>query len=335
MESRTSVVVTTINSPTKALREIVSAGSGFYSQFIAIGDTKSPADFSLDGCTFYSVDEQKKLPHKLAVVAPTKHYARKNIGYLEAIANGSEMLVETDDDNIPMSNFWDERERTFTVATAAGGRWYNAYNFFTDGPIWPRGLPLEDVKVAAQRNFMFTEQKVDSPIQQGLADDDPDVDAVYRFLFDLPVKFNPGKRVALAAGVWCPFNSQNTTWWRDAFPLLYLPFNCSWRVCDIWRSLIAQRIGWECGWSLSFHSPSVYQDRNEHDLLRDFAEEVPGYLNNNIIANKLLDLPLLGGKGNILDNMSRCYEMLIAEGLVGSDERMTFGAWTDDIARML
>lgn len=335
MESRISVVVTTINSPTKALQEIVSAGSSFYHQFIAIGDTKSPMDFALDGCTFHSVEDQKQLRHKLSKIAPTKHYARKNIGYLEAIANGSEIVVETDDDNIPMANFWQKRERTFSAPTAAGGRWYNAYNFFTDGPIWPRGLPLEDVKAAAQRNFTFEERCVDSPIQQGLADDDPDVDAVYRFLFELPVKFGSGKRVALSEGVWCPFNSQNTTWWRDAFPLLYLPFNCSWRVCDIWRGLIAQRIGWECGWLLSFHGPSVYQDRNEHDLLRDFAEEVPGYLNNNKIATKLLDLKLLGGKQNLLENMTRCYEILIDEGLIGSDERATLGAWSDDVARML
>lgn len=335
MSSNIAVVVTTINSPTKALKEIVSAGAAFQSEFIAIGDTKSPADFRLDGCTYYTVDEQKQLPHKLAGLAPTKHYARKNIGYLEAIARGSEIIVETDDDNIPMKNFWLPRERTFTAPHAAGGRWYNAYNNFTDGPIWPRGLPLEHVKASAQRNFTFSDKTVDSPIQQGLADDDPDVDAVYRFLFELPVKFLPGKKVALAEGVWCPFNSQNTTWWRDAFPLLYLPFNCSWRVCDIWRSLIAQRIGWECGWSLSFHSSSVYQDRNEHDLLRDFAEEVPGYLNNNLIVDTLLDLKLLPGKENILGNMRKCYDMLIDAGLVGEEERPLIAAWSDDIERLI
>jgi hypothetical protein len=330
MKSNISVVITSINSPTKALKDIASV-EDFHSHFIVIGDTKSPETFSLNGCEYYSVDDQRKLIHKLAGIAPTKHYARKNIGYLEAIAKGSEIIVETDDDNIPMENFWAPREREFTSPIATGGKWYNAYNNFTDGPIWPRGLPLEDVKSARQSNFEFSEARVDSPIQQGLANDDPDVDAVYRFLFELPVKFDTGKTVSLAKGVWCPFNSQNTTWWRDAFPLMYLPFNCSWRVCDIWRSLIAQRIGWECGWTLSFHSPSVYQDRNEHDLLRDFAEEVPGYLNNNAIAQKLLELNLLPGTSKLLENLSRCYEMLIAEGLVGEEERSLLSAWSHDI----
>ncbi|CAN7612448.1 STELLO glycosyltransferase family protein [Pararhizobium sp. LjRoot235] len=335
MKHNISVVVTSINHPTKALKEIASAGADFHSRFIVIGDTKSPTDFSLDRCAYYSVDEQRKLGHRLAGIAPTKHYARKNIGYLEAIAQRSEIIVETDDDNIPMANFWGPREREFTSPSAAGGKWFNAYNHFTEGPIWPRGLPLENVKAAKQSNFTISEVKVDSPIQQGLADDDPDVDAVYRFLFELPVKFDQNKRVSLAQGVWCPFNSQNTTWWRDAFPLMYLPFNCSWRVCDIWRSLIAQRIGWECGWSLSFHSPSVYQDRNEHDLLRDFAEEVPGYLNNNVIANKLLDLALIPGAGNLLENLAKCYDMLIGQGLVGKEEKSLLLAWSHDIEHLL
>ncbi|MCD7109685.1 STELLO glycosyltransferase family protein [Rhizobium sp. DKSPLA3] len=334
MKSNISVVVTSINPPTKALKDIATDGRDFYSKFIVIGDTKSPADFSLNGCEYYSVDDQTALEHKLARIAPTKHYARKNIGYLEAIARGAEIIVETDDDNIPLPEFWAPRERKFNSALATGGRWYNAYNYFSDGPIWPRGLPLEDVKAARQTNFNFTEGAVDSPIQQGLADDDPDVDAVYRFLFELPVKFDKGKIVALEKGVWCPFNSQNTTWWRDAFPLMYLPFNCSWRVCDIWRSLIAQRIGWECGWKLSFHSASVYQDRNAHDLLRDFAEEVPGYLNNNIIVDKLIALNLLPGKDNLLENLRRCYLMLIEEGLVGRDEQALLEAWSHDIASL-
>jgi hypothetical protein len=37
---------------------------------------------------------------------PSKHYARKNLGYLIAIKNGAEIIIETDDDNIPEKNFW-------------------------------------------------------------------------------------------------------------------------------------------------------------------------------------------------------------------------------------
>src|SRR5438270_335676 len=74
------------------------------------------------------------------------------------------------------------------------------------------------------------------PIQQGLADENPDVDAIYRLAFPLPLTFRTDRRIALGGSAWCPFNSQNTTWTREAFPLLYLPSYCSFRMTDIWRS---------------------------------------------------------------------------------------------------
>jgi hypothetical protein len=79
--------------------------------YIVIGDTKSPADFQLEGCDFWSVDRQLTLPFELAKLTPTRHYSRKNIGYLIAISNGSAELVETDDDNIPRKEFWDSKHR--------------------------------------------------------------------------------------------------------------------------------------------------------------------------------------------------------------------------------
>jgi hypothetical protein len=79
---------------------------------------------------------------------------------------------------------------------------------------------------------------------------------------------------------WCPFNSQSTWFFKKAFPLMYLPCSCKHSECtDIWRSFIGQRCLWEIGEGVTFHSPSeVYQDRNEHDLLKDFEDEIPGYL---------------------------------------------------------
>ena len=116
------------------------------------------------------------------------------------------------------------------------------------------------------------------PIQQGLVDGDPDVDAVYRLVLDLPFRFERGASVALGTGAWCPFNSQNTSWWPDAYALMYLPAYCSFRMTDIWRSFVAQRIAWENGWSVLFREATVRQRRNPHDLMRDFRDEVPGYV---------------------------------------------------------
>src|ERR1700691_4694073 len=91
-------------------------------------------------------------------------------------------------------------------------------------------------------------------------------------------------------GACCPFNSQNTTWFKEAFPLLYLPYYCSFRMTDIWRSFVAQRIAWTCGWPVLFHQSTMRQERNDHNLMNDFRDEISGYNNNALICNSLKEL---------------------------------------------
>jgi hypothetical protein len=104
-------------------------------------------------------------------------------------------------------------------------------------------------------------------------------------------------------------------------------------MTDIWRSFVAQRIAWENGWSIFFQSPTVYQDRNEHNLMRDFADEVPGFLHNDRIRGILESLSLAPGIGNIPANMERCYQALVDAALVGPGELKLLYAWVDDLAQ--
>ena len=104
-------------------------------------------------------------------------------------------------------------------------------------------------------------------------------------------------------------------------------------MTDIWRSFVAQRLSWECGWRLQFHSSTVFQDRNEHDLMRDFADEVPGYLHNERIRRTLEDLALSSGMSALHDNLVIAYEALVRLGVVGAEELPLLRAWLDDAAR--
>ncbi len=334
MQKRCAIVITSINAPTRAVIEIARDRGRLDARFVIVGDSKSPPGFSHEGVEYYDVAAQNHAGFALAPLAPVKHYARKNIGYLLAIQGGADIIIETDDDNIPLDSFWSERKRSVTGALVQDQTWSNVYRHFTNELIWPRGLPLNYVRSPEAAYETLETVARDCPIQQGLADGDPDVDAIYRLVLPLPIHFTPGRSVILGSGVWCPFNSQNTTFFHDAFPLMYLPFYCSWRVTDIWRSLIAQRIGWENGWSLLFQSPTVFQDRNEHDLMRDFAEEIPGYLNNERIRHALEQLSILPGIGNITGNMMRCYEMLAALDLVHREELPLVRAWVADLERL-
>jgi hypothetical protein len=177
-------------------------------------------------------------------------------------------------------------------------------------------------------------REVYCPIQQGLADDNPDVDAIYRLIEPLPQTFRKDRRIGLMDGSWCPFNSQNTTWWAEAFGLLYLPSYSSFRMTDIWRSFIAQRIAWVNGWGVSFGEPTMRQERNVHDLMRDFADEVPGYLNNSRLCEALEVLALGGGADVISANLRLCYERLVDMSLVDSKEIDLVDAWNDDLAQI-
>lgn len=289
-------------------------------EFIVIGDTKSPENFKLKNCNFYSIKLQNKLDFKLAKFLPSKHYARKNLGYLIAIKNGAEIIIETDDDNIPKKNFWKKRERIQSAFVLKKKGWVNVYKYFTNQHIWPRGFALE--KILNTLPNLKKIETMNSPIQQGLADKNPDVDAIFRMTLPLPFSFKQRKNIALKYGSICPFNSQNTTWFKEAFPLMYLPSYCSFRMTDIWRSFVAQRIAWECDWPILFHSSNVRQERNQHNIMSDFRDEVSGYLNNLNIMDSLMNLNLKKGIKNISVNMIACYKKLTELGFIDNKKEM-------------
>ena len=331
MKPEIAIVVTSIAKPNQVLQTLARGCRERGYQFIVIGDEPSPKDFQLEGCRFYGLEEQYATPFKLAGLCPTRHYARKNLGYLLAIAGGAAIIVETDDDNLPYEEFWRERVRHQAAPTIEAGGWVNVYRYFSEADLWPRGFPLEHIKDVLRPFEALSVRDVDAPIQQGLADENPDVDAIYRLVSKLPQSFRKDRRLALNSGSWSPFNSQNTTWWRDAFPLLYLPAHCSFRMTDIWRSFVAQRICWANGWSVLFHEPTVWQERNEHNLMRDFKDEVPGYLHNSAICEALDRLQIRSGVEHLSDNLHACYEALVSMSLIDPKELPLVEAWIDDL----
>ncbi|HEX8722600.1 MAG TPA: STELLO glycosyltransferase family protein [Pyrinomonadaceae bacterium] len=329
MTDSVALVVTSISAPNRVLGALAEGSRRRGRQFVVIGDEPSPADFRIEGCDFYGLDAQYETGFRFARLCPTRHYARKNLGYLLAVRGGASVVVETDDDNFPREEFWAERRRRQSVPVSAGAGWVNAYRYFTEANIWPRGLPLDRVRDRVAEFETLPVKDADCPVQQGLADENPDVDAVYRLVAELPQSFRRDRRVALGAGSWCPFNSQNTAWWSDAFPLMYLPAYCSFRMTDIWRSFVAQRVAWEEGWGVLFHGPTVWQERNEHDLMRDFRDEVPGYLHNDSIRAALSALSLRPGR--VEENVAACYEKLAEMSLVGREELPLLAAWLEDL----
>lgn len=299
---------------------------------VVAGDTKGPDAYVLRNSRFVSIADQNQSGFRLADTLPTKHYARKNIAYLEAIRLGATCLYETDDDNRPIHD-WKVRDEVVTDyrCVIRENQWVNVYQYFSNDVIWPRGLPLKEVRRPAPKiEVAFV--PVRCPIQQGLVNNSPDVDAIWRLTQDRPFDFDPGKlSVLLPPGAWCPFNTQSTWWWPIAFPLLYIPSYCSFRMCDIWKSFIAQRCLWQLGMGVAFHAAEVIQDRNEHDLSQDFESEIPGYLRNQEIIEILEKCDLMVGEEYIADNLYRCYTALVDKAIFPEKELDLVRRWLADV----
>lgn len=325
-------VVTTIQEPTACLIAMKTALDGGGGRFVVVGDRKGPASFDLEGASFYSLSDQQALPFQLAQHLPVGHYARKNLGYLIAIRDGADCIFETDDDNAPLAT-WVPRSLTVKARKAEPATWINVLRHFTDKVIWPRGFPIGLVRETAAPALESDGivHKMVAPIQQGLVDESPDVDAIWRLGHDRDFRFQPNDSIWLPPGSWCPFNSQATWWWPIAWPLMYCPSLCSFRMTDIWRSFIAQRCLWELGCGLVFHAPEVRQDRNPHDLMTDFRDEVPGYLRNEEFTRILGATRLIPGPDAVGQNLLTCYERLVEADFFPKDEILLIQSWLTDL----
>jgi len=333
-------VITTIAPPTPSVSLLAARLHQFGATLVIVGDRKGPERYDIDYAQvdFLPLSRQQAGPFEIARLLPTDHYARKNVGYLHAIAAGTTLIYETDDDNAPEANWRMRREevpqaRVVPSPLADQTRWVNVYRYFSSENIWPRGFPLDLVSLTAPEPE-FIGESVLSPIQQGLVDNSPDVDAIWRLTQDRPFRFDSGPSVYLHPGNWCPFNTQSTWWWPDAYPLLYIPSYCSFRMCDIWKSFIAQWCLWEMGCGVVFHAAEAIQERNYHNLMRDFEDEIPGYLGNRRFAEVLSRLALAPGKENAADNLIRCYEALNTAGFFPRDEMTLVRAWVADFEKL-
>ena len=76
-----------------------------------------------------------------------------------------------------------------------------------------------------------------------------------------------------------------------------------------------------------------HQDRNQHNLLRDFADEVPGYLQANRIIECLAALKLRRGKNAMGENLLACYQALVNIGIFPEKELGLVTAWLADLAQ--
>lgn len=107
------------------------------------------------------------------------------------------------------------------------------------------------------------------------------------------------------------------------------------RCTDIWRGLIAQRILQNDSKNILFFGTTMRQNRNDHNLMNDFKEEVPMYLLDFKINEILQKIRLPKGVKNYLNNLNLCYDTLIKNQIFHKDEKIFLKAWSNDIKRII
>lgn len=331
-----SLVITTINSPTRALLDSVRVAERHGVETIIIGDLKTPSDFGIDGATYLSVDDQKALKFESLQTIPHNSYSRKMLGYLLATRQGADLIFETDDDNFLYPEFFANPQPKKAILGLRG--FFNHYTLFTDSHVWPRGYPLDLVGVEISVDSVESSNKLfpqsERPLYQGVADGNPDVDAVFRLAnprwpYDV-FKFEAGESyfVDLQSQPWLPLNSQTTAWPHELLPLMYLPSTCSFRMTDIWRGYIAQRVLREFQKGVVLGGPLARQERNEHDLMVDFAQEVEGYVGYRRFTGLLGQMDITGLSYS--DSLLLIYSDMVDEGFFLPGEMKILEVWLSD-----
>jgi len=325
------IVTTTINAPTEALKRFDAMEDW---HLIVIGDLKTP-EFSLKNGDYISTEKQKTLGFTCVSHIPWNVIQRRNIGYLLAIREGADIIATVDDDNIPYDN-WGKNLRIGKViktrklsAELVCDSLYEHSNV-TSSKLWHRGYPVQRLEERRLRKEHIGSGRVE--VQAELWDGDPDVDAVCRLAggpFDL--KFSDTEFL-IEKYTFSPYNTQNTFFSRQVAPCMCLGYDIG-RMDDIWASYMTQRVMWEFGGHLLFTGPTVYQDRNVHDLSKDLENELIGYRNTDNFLKRLSELRLEGTSplelyASLVEKIKEC--MYISENMTNFQR-----AWISDVEKIL
>lgn len=322
-----AIVITTINHPNRCIKKWAKKTEY---NLVIVGDKKTPQNYAVPGSDVLQINTQNKKYNKLSRLLPINHYTRKNIGYVHAINSlGAEVIFDTDDDNYPLDNWSDGLDLEYQeLKSKHNSEWVNIYEFFTKEYIWPRGFPVRLEKIISGEITDKINYNIN--ISQGLVQGDPDVDAVYRLYQhgkDFRFDNNKSLYLSLERNTFSPTNSQNTTFKKETFPLLYLPSTVTFRYTDILRGYVILALIDRWKINIGFRSADVFQERNEHDLLIDLNSELPMYNDSDTIVNKLKIAIEKKPKTNLKDDVFQIYETLLKMDVVKELELSILKEW--------
>ncbi len=274
------IIMTTVSRPTPATIAFCHIANDKKWRLIVVGDRQTPHRAyrrcmkEFENVVYLHPDEQGERYPVLSDAIGWNSSQRRNIGFVYAYEMGAEVIATVDDDNLPYPTWgdriylnqdvevdmWTTRDWAFDPLCGTGRPDY-----------WHRGFPIECVPGRHERVTYKGRAMSRCLVQADLWDGDPDIDAIARISSQPRVKFNLTRPFASDRPV--PFNSQNTFLSRMVIPS-YCMLPHVGRSEDIWAAYILQV---NHPRTVIFGPPSVYQARNDHDLVTDLENELFSY----------------------------------------------------------
>lgn len=308
-----ALVLTTINVP---LVLSLYRCCDFDVHFYIVGDHKTPdaevVKFLEDvpNHSYYGYDRQAKLGYKCHDLIGPNSLSRRNIGFLESLKAGADVIVSIDDDNIPMDRkYFSDHQILFDkfdgVQVEGKDGWFDPGQYLRP-PVVHRGFPIQRKHKPTYKPLTHAKLGVSA----GLVLMDSDIDA-YTRIASAPdpqqVSLLMEAGCVVGGSTWTIWNSQNTAVIRELIPSWFMMPNVG-RHDDIYASLIVQRVMRERRCYVHFGKPFVVQQRNEHDLISDLRAEISG-MKNVINLADLLDHIVLKGR-SVIEDTRIIYETL-------------------------
>jgi hypothetical protein len=298
------IVTTTINKPTEALLKFIDK-EGWTT--IVVGDLKTPhSDYENLNCIYLDPNSQKDKYKTLSDSIGWNCIQRRNIGFVEAYNLGADIIATVDDDNIPYSNWGEDilinKKVSCNVYDCSPSNVFDPLSTTNNKHLWHRGYPIQLLKERSSvyKNTEYREFLVQADLWNG----DPDIDAIARLAFSPDVIYDTIKPFCCDAP--SPFNSQNTFLSREVIPY-YMMIPYIGRFDDIWASYIMQ---YYYPKSVVYNCATVYQERNDQDLIKNLEDEIFGYRHTLDLLNNLSDwrsfLPDQSKK--FVDEYQKCFK---------------------------
>jgi len=278
--SNNLIISTSINPPTEAIKKYDNLKNW---TLVVVGDKKTPKNFKLKNGIYLSPKKQEKIDRKLSDILGWNLIERRNLGLVYAKKCKAKVVALVDDDNIPYKNWG----KNILIGKTIAAKFYKTGQPVFD-PIyqtnyknlWHRGFPVD--RLDQRENLIYTVKKVKVDVQADFWNGDPDIDAIARIMQKPKCNFK-NKYFPFYSNKISPFNSQNT--FLDASLLkYYFLFPDQGRMHDIWASYYLQYVK---KINVIYSKPSVFQDRNLHDLGLDLKKELIGLKYTSAIINKM------------------------------------------------